>query len=112
MHRHDGARTGRESSRQARRVKVAGSRVGLDGNGGGTYMRHGQPSGNVGIRRYQHFVAGTDTERPQRQRERFQPVTHPNGVRYLIEQAVLLLKLRYLLSQYVPVRIIHASHGG
>jgi hypothetical protein len=55
--------------------------VGFDWNKGCAGHRNREPRRNVGVRRDDHFVARSNTQRSKRQCKRFQPVGDANAVR-------------------------------
>lgn len=70
MHGHDGAHARRNFFFQQLRIDVVGARVNINENRRGARVQNAVGGGNETVGRDQHFVAGTDAQRNEREMQR------------------------------------------
>jgi hypothetical protein len=74
------ARARRDRAFDSRRVEIERLEVGLDGHRRRPGLGDSEPGGDIGIRRHDHFVASSDTEPAQDQRQCIESVGHADAM--------------------------------
>ena len=112
MHGDDGPGPGRDRGLDAGRVDAFRLRIAIDEHG----VRAGDPDGfggrKKGVRMCDHFVAGSDAHRHQRQPDRVGAVAGSDGMGHPMERRQLLLELLEHRALNVLAALEHALDVG
>lgn len=70
-----------------------------------------QPCRHKGVRRHDHLVSWADFSRSQKEMQRIEAITHPDGVRNAAASSELSFELRNFLAADVPAAADHPQAG-
>ena len=88
-----------------------GGKVRLNRHGSRTDCGDCEPSGDIGVRRHNHLVVGTNIESPQGKRQGIEPVRETHCMRGAAELGPFRLECVDLRSEDIPAALHYSLNG-